>query len=74
MSEPTVCPRCVTEGCPAEVYGRVPSFRSDYEALLAMASADRACSLRLLARIQEAGLACECAVSVMAQCPRHGRF
>jgi len=45
---PTVCPRCGTEGCPAPVFD-VRGLQGVY--------ADIACSLRLMARIQEAGLA-----------------
>ena len=45
MSEPTKCPRCGTGGCPAPVFD-VRRLQGVY--------ADIACSLRLMARIQEA--------------------
>ena len=44
MCLPTVCPRCGTEGCPAPVFD-VRGLQGVY--------ADIACSLRLMARIQE---------------------
>ena len=74
MTTPEKCPRCGTERCAKQIFSDV----GDSEAGL---YADIACSLRLLARIQEAGLACICDAQGMHEatgthldhCPR-GRF
>ena len=80
MTNPDVCPRCGTAGCPkattdwnSEVLG------APFEWARVYAESDIACTLRLLARIHEAGLACTCGldpnsgVKHSESCPR-GRF
>ena len=57
MTNPDVCPRCGTSGCPTKY--RHQTIPQEWDLPCAILE-DLACTLRLLARIQEAGLACTC--------------